>query len=1158
VAGSRHCAACGRGNDADARFCSGCGSPLTAEAPQREARKVITALFADVVGSTALGERLDAEDLQAVVGEAVARLVRVAEELGGHVDRVVGDGALVLFGAPVAHEDDAERAVLAGLRIVEAIRDYATEVEETWGIEDFAVRVGVETGVAVLAPLGGARPIEFGAAGDVLNTAARLEAAAAPQSALVGPRAFRQTEASFVWEPPIELELKGKADVVVAHRPRRAGAPGGRRLDAARRAPLTGRKPELELLGSALDELLSGTGGVLVVSGDPGLGKTRLLAELRARMDRSTSPGGRPVWLEGRCVSYGERLPYLPFQVLLREWLGIGPEQTETEAGALLDERLRALCGERAEELRTFLAPLVGIAPRAGDAAQLAGLGPDDLQRRTAAALTELIERLAQAGPVVLAFDDLHWADASSVGLIERLLPVADDAPVLVLLASRPERGHRSWALREAAVRELGHRTRILELDALARDADRDLLASLVGGAELPPELERRVLDSAEGNPLYIEELVRALIDAGALVPEDGGWRFERAVEVEVPATVENLILARVDVLSPVARELLNAASVLGRRFSGTLLEAVAGDASAVRELIRAELVHEGGRWPEQEYRFKHHLIQEATYGSLLKRRRAELHRRAAEALELSFADRIDEQLALLAHHWGAAGEHERTLSYHARAAARARRIGAWREGLDHYDAALAAATELGLDERDQGTRHLLLERGRLRRYSGLTPGFEDLDAALAGARAAGDRGTEVEALVLLAWWRHGGYANAVALAEEALAIARALEDERAQVSALARLTILDANRLRLDRAVAEGREALEIARRRDDEQLLVWGLDGLKLAELKLGDLGALEEHCAELIELNERGDDRFYLQFSLLESAFAPLGAGRFDEALARVERAKALNGRLGDRANEPLFFEAECWVHRAAGHYSRALEAGRAAHRRLEESGLRLPEWHAWIAATLGWVLLDLRAADEAIPLLTAGAAAAREAGATGEVLRCSALLAWARWLKGERGDALGVAEVDAMLAEVTVPPGGAWLYGAHAQLALARTHAACGEPDSAEGIAGPIREAARGTGWREAAAAAALVLGLCEEARGRAAAGIELFREAREAPGAPACAWEADLGLARLLDGADGDRHAAEARGAIERVLASLGADPAAATLADVLATAASRP
>lgn len=1147
VKDSRVCHACGRANPDDARFCSACGSMLAGEAAPREARKVVTSLFADVVGSTTLGERLDPEDLQEVIGEGVARVVRTVEELGGHVDRVAGDGALVLFGAPVAHEDDADRAVLAGVRILDAIEVYAGELTEQRGLAGFAVRVGVETGVAVLAPLGGARPIEFGATGDVLNTAARLEAAAEPGTMLVGPRTFALTEAGFDWDAPVELRLKGKAEVVVAHRPRRARSPGARPLSRGAQTELVGRERELEAVRRALDELLSGSGSALVVSGEAGFGKTRLLVELRRRAERSGSPGRAPLWLEGRCVSYGERLPYFPFQVLLRDWLGAAPEQSEAEVGALLDVRLHTLFAERAADLRPFLGSLLGLAPRADDSRRLAGLQPGDVQRLAFDSLRELIDRLAQAAPVILALDDLHWADTTSIALVEHLLASTADAPVLLILAARPDRGHPSWTMRARAARELGARARSLELVALADGTDRELLRALLRGAELPAELQRTVLDRAEGNPLYLEELVRALIDAEALVPRDGGLHFEREVEVKVPHTVEKLVLARVDVLSPPARELLSAASVLGRRFTRPLLEAVAGDVSALGELREAELVREGRPWAGEEYRFHHHLIQETTYGSLLKRRRQQLHRRAAEAFEAALGEQLEARLGLLAHHWGAAGEHERALAYHARAGEAAWRIAATHEALDHYDAALISGAELGLTAADERFRELLLERGRLRSFTdrGLE-GAADIASALEGARATGDQHAEMNALSLLAWFRHGGYPHAIGMGERALGIARSLGDERAQVRALARLAILDANRLRLDRAVAEGSEALEIARRGDDQEVLGWALDSFKLAQLKLGNLAAVERICAELIEIKRRAKDPIFLKFALLESTFPLLGKGDLDAALARADEALALNRKVGDRNNQPLFLDALCWVRRSRGDYARALEVGRRANALAAE--VEAGEWQGWTAATLAWVLLDLRAAEVAVPLLEAGASAARSKAATGEVLRCTGLLAWARWLGAEHEQALGLAEeAERMLGEVVAPRGSAWLFGSHSQLALARVRLDAGEPDRAAALARRLYEAAESAGWRDVAADAAIVLALCEEAGDRTEAAGNLFERALGAPGKSASAWEARLGLARL-GGEGAERHAADARVLIERVLTTLGDDPAAAGLA----------
>ncbi|MDX6643078.1 MAG: hypothetical protein QOD76_1040, partial [Solirubrobacteraceae bacterium] len=268
---------------------------------------MVSALFADVVGSTALGERLDPEDFTEIVGTAVARMAEAVEEFGGEVSELAGDGLLALFGAPVAHEDDPERAVLAGLRIVELIGEYGDEVARQWDIEGFAVRVGIETGLAILGPMGGGGKVEYGAMGDSLNTAARLQAAAEAGTVLVGAQTQRLITPLFEWGEPRELTLKGKAETVLAHPARRPRAePGAVRGLAGREVAVVGRDQELQVGGEAVEGVLAGAGAVLLVSGDAGIGKTRLVSELRARFEASESAGGAPRWLEGRCVSYGE------------------------------------------------------------------------------------------------------------------------------------------------------------------------------------------------------------------------------------------------------------------------------------------------------------------------------------------------------------------------------------------------------------------------------------------------------------------------------------------------------------------------------------------------------------------------------------------------------------------------------------------------------------------------------------------------------------------------------------------------------------------------------------------------------------------------------------------------------------------------------------
>jgi ABC-type oligopeptide transport system substrate-binding subunit/class 3 adenylate cyclase len=649
----------------------------------REERKVLTAVFADVVGSTALGELLEPEDVKLVVGEAVARIVGEVEGLGGHVKDLAGDGVLAFFGAPTTREDDAERAVLCALRIVAEMEEYAREVRRGWGAEGFGVRVGGATGAVVVGEVGAGSRVEYAAFGDTVNVAARLQSAAEPGSVLVDDATHHAVERLFEWGERQELELKGKRETVAAW-PVRAVAAAGRpqRATGGMETRFVGRSRELGLGREALDALRTGRGGVLVVAGDAGIGKSRLLDELRELAERDGTS-----WLEGRCVSYGESLPYWPFRDLLRgEWIGAGVEEPELRVRVGLRRRLEQLFERRADELYPYLGGLLEVALEREAEARTSELSPEALQWRTFEVVGQLFARLAETAPLVLALEDLHWADPTSVLLLEQLLPLAEEAPVLLVLSLRPERDHPAWALREHAGREFPHLLREIDLGPLG-DADGELLAALVAPATLPAELERRVLEAADGNPFFLEELVRSLVDVGALVRDGDGWRFDHAVEVEVPPTVEKAILARLDRLSAPARDLVTAAAALGRTFALPLLEGVVGEvpADSLHELQRLGLLRQSRRWPQPEYRFRHALIQETAYRTLLSEQRTRLHRRAAEWLEEWYSARDAEALGLLAYHWLRADDEEKAADYLLRAGDKARLEYALDEAIEHY-----------------------------------------------------------------------------------------------------------------------------------------------------------------------------------------------------------------------------------------------------------------------------------------------------------------------------------------------------------------------------------------------------------------------------------------------------------------------------------------
>ncbi len=445
----------------------------------REERRVVTALFADLVGSTPIGERLDAEEYKLVIGEAIARMVAAVENYGGTVKDLAGDGVLALFGAPIAHEDDTERAVLAGLRIVDDIAAFSSEVALAWGVEGLAVRVGIESGQAITGAIGGGSRVEYSAIGDPVNVAARLQTHADPGTVLVGTAAREQVLTAFTWGPDIELTLKGKTEPTSAATVRgvtgvspRAGAGGAVRT--------VGRDEELRRMREAVDATLAGSGRIVILTGEPGIGKTRLTGELR-RIFTASPSHGRPLWLEGRCVSYGESLPYSPFQDLLRSWLGIHGDEPQLRVRVTLRKQLDRLFPDRVRELFPYLSALLEIDLEPEVAGRLAELSPEALRFRTFEVVRSLIARLAHDGPVAVAIEDVHWADPTSLDLLSQLANDTEDEALLLVCTSRIERDHPSWRVREEMANALPHRLTDVGLRALSDAAERELLDTLCG-----------------------------------------------------------------------------------------------------------------------------------------------------------------------------------------------------------------------------------------------------------------------------------------------------------------------------------------------------------------------------------------------------------------------------------------------------------------------------------------------------------------------------------------------------------------------------------------------------------------------------------------------------------------------------------------------------
>jgi class 3 adenylate cyclase/tetratricopeptide (TPR) repeat protein len=603
------CAQCGEDAGPRARFCPACGATLPEPAPQRETRKVVTVLFSDVTGSTSLGERLDPESMRRVMTRYFDEMRAALEAHGGTVEKFIGDAVMAVFGVPVVHEDDAHRALRAAAEMRDRLARLNAELERDFGVR-LENRTGVNTGEVVVGD-GNAL-----ATGDAVNVAARLEQAAASGQILVGAatRALVRDQAQLEQVEP--LEVKGKAEPVAAfllHAVAGQAEPSARRLDV----PIVGRERELRLLLEAFERSAGERScHLFTILGPAGVGKSRLVSELLDRV------GERTLALRGRCLPYGDGITYWPLADAVRQ------------AAAITDEL-------SLDEARGSIAQLVSgdgdaalVAERVGAAIGLGG--SPGVAEEVFWAARKLMEGLASERPLVLVFDDIHWAEATFLDLIEHLAEWSRDAPILLVAMARPDLldARPGWGGGKL------NATSIL-LESLNDEESERLIDELLGPPRLAPDFRRRIVETAGGNPLFVEEMLAMLLD------------LEGTASPGVPPTIQALLAARLDQLPRPERDTLERAAVVGQEFSRAALAELGGDPAQLAQLVRKELVRpiRSAFAGDDSFRFRHLLIRDAAYAALPKDARAELHERFARWLERSTGDRVQEYEEIVAYH---------------------------------------------------------------------------------------------------------------------------------------------------------------------------------------------------------------------------------------------------------------------------------------------------------------------------------------------------------------------------------------------------------------------------------------------------------------------------------------------------------------------------
>ena len=625
---------------------------LTARSTIEGERKLVTVLFADVANFTSLSEKLDPEEVHQIMDGCFKILMDEIHNFEGTINQFTGDGVMALFGAPIAHEDHAQRACFASLSIQKAIEKYGEKLKNEGDI-DFKMRIGLNSGPVIVGSIGDDLRMDYTAVGDTTNLAARMESLAKPGSVLVSANTYKITHDFFEFKSIGKIDVKGKKEPQEAFELIKKGDVDSR-IDASVAKGLTmfvGRKNSIAALMEAYEKVQSGLGQVVGIVGEAGIGKSRLILEFRKKL-----PPNKAAWLEGRCIHYGGSMAYLPILEILRSYFDINEGDREFIIKKKLEDKILRLD----ERLKNTLSPFQELLSVKVDNEAYLQLEPTVKKLRKFEAIRDLLIRESESQPLVVVVDDLHWMDKTSEDFIKYLIDSLPHSRILLLLLYRPEYTHQ-WGSKSYYTK--------IGLDQLSKTSGAELVQAILENGEAVPELRDLVLSKAGGNPLFVEEIAHSLLENGFIVKKNQAYVLtKKASEIEVPDTIAGIISARLDRVEENLKRIMQVASVIGREFAFRILQSITGMKedlkSCLLNLQGLEFIYEKQLFPELEYIFKHALTQEVAYGSLLLKRKKEIHEKIGNVIEELYAERLEEYYDVLAYHYERSDNKEKAFVY--------------------------------------------------------------------------------------------------------------------------------------------------------------------------------------------------------------------------------------------------------------------------------------------------------------------------------------------------------------------------------------------------------------------------------------------------------------------------------------------------------------